>query len=203
MSVALSIAAETAAILSEAVLIRTPRYIAGILPNCPIEERHIDESVGTEHPVEVGSPVTDHIYRRPPIVILRWGWNNSANAGILGASPFAFFGSETYVQEVYAELLALKDSFTVFNISTGKRLYSDMFIRNLTVETDARSEYSLMTVIECQNIIAAMTAGASLPSNQQSQQAYPQQTTSSTARGTQQLKSTPSSVLYDFGQLAK
>lgn len=171
---------------------QTSRFIGpsstAIIPGCVIEERHTDRIVITEHPVESGSVVSDHFYRMPAEVMLRWAWSNSPvlsptlieNALInlsqtLSALPSEIIGdmgNNGYVQQVYQKLLALQLSTQPFAISTGKRVYANMMIESLQVTTDLTSENSLMIMAICKEIIFAQTASAKVPDI--STQAQPQ-----------------------------
>lgn len=57
-------------------------------PQITIEERHHDEIVITDHPVEKGAQISDHFYKLPAEVVIRCAWSNSpsASGGLLGAA---------------------------------------------------------------------------------------------------------------------
>ena len=103
----------------------------------------------TQHPVETGAPVTDHAFMQPPTVEVRCGWSNSSAQ------------SEGYVQSVYANLQTLQQTAQPFNVTTGKRAYTNMLVRSLMVRTAINSEYTLMVVALCQKILITETSGAS------------------------------------------
>jgi hypothetical protein len=130
------------------------RSIGTLLPDVAVEEIHHDESEITQHPVETGSPVSDHVYDQPATVEIRWFWGDSAAQ------------AEGFSQVVYQELLALKASHTVFNVSTGKRQYTNMLMRTLLVKTDPETEFTLAVTAICQNLIFATlqtAAGSNSP----------------------------------------
>jgi hypothetical protein len=130
------------------------RSIGDLYPHVVVEETHNDELAITQHPVEYGTPVTDHAFLQPYTVEIRCGWSDS-NAQTSG-----------YVQAVYAAFLALQASKTPFNISTGKRQYSSMLLRTLLVKTDPDSEYTLMCVATAQHIVITNTTmSATTPAN--------------------------------------
>jgi hypothetical protein len=81
-------------------------------------------------------------------VIIRCGFSNSS---------FAAFGDPNYVQDIYAQFLALQASRQTFDILTGKRAYTSMLISLLQVTTDERSENALMMTAECHEVIIAQT----------------------------------------------
>ena len=126
------------------------RSIGDLYPHVVVEETHNDELAITQHPVEFGTPVTDHAFMQPYSVEIRCGWSNST-AQTAG-----------YVQAVYQALLALQSSRVPFGLSTGKRAYSSMLLRAVTVKTDPDSEYALMCIATAQQIVITntqMTAG--------------------------------------------
>lgn len=124
------------------------RNIGGFIADVTLEEDHTDEVVITEHPVERGAAISDHAYKRPATVVVQVGYSNSSLRAL--ANPF-------YVQLVYNQFLALQASLQPFSITTGKRIYSNMLIRRLSVKTDEKSENALYASIECQEVLIATT----------------------------------------------
>ncbi|SCD25496.1 phage baseplate protein [Brucella inopinata] len=127
------------------LLITPQRSIGTIFPDVTLQEIGRDDMVVTDHPVEMGAPISDHAFKRPAAVELRYAWSNSTA------------GYEGYVQEVYEALLALQNSREPFKISTGKRLYSNMLITSLTQYTDPENEFGLLVACECREVIIAET----------------------------------------------
>lgn len=121
------------------------RVIGNLYPHITTEEDHSDEYAVTQHPVETGTPVTDHIYPLSPTVEIRCAWSDSTAA------------TEGFVQAVYKRLLALQATRQPFNIKTGKREYSLMVMRTIGVRTDPESEYALSVVILAQHITFTST----------------------------------------------
>jgi|GEM_PF-2414026 hypothetical protein len=151
------------------VLIRRIRLINDIImPDCAIQETHRDTLVITEHPVEQGAAITDHAYKRPAEITVNYSWSNS--------SPGNDGFSETYDQDMYYQLLALQSSCEPFTVMTGKRVYNDMLIAELTVTTDTSSEYNLTTTMVIRQIIIVQTEDAPAPSSSPDNQAAPQKT---------------------------
>lgn len=156
------------------LLITPRRSIGTIFPDVTLREVGRDDMVVTDHPVEKGAPVSDHAFKRPATVELQYAWSNSTA------------GYEGYVQEVYEQLLQLHNSRKPFDISTGKRLYSNMLITSLMQNTDQVNEYGLFVQCECREIIFAETQtvqGAS-----QEDQASPEATAGVNNIGTVQAK---------------
>ena len=116
------------------------RSIGALMPHVVTEESHEDRLQITRHPIETGTPVSDHAFPLPPTVEIRCGWSNSSAA------------TEGFVQTVYRQILALQAARQPFSIRTGKRGYDTMLIASAGVKTDADSEYALMVVILAQRI---------------------------------------------------
>jgi hypothetical protein len=128
-----------------ALISSTTRAIGTIIPDIVTEELNRDESVITDHPVDTGTAISDHVFDLPSQVEMRCGFSNSTAQ------------TEGYVQAVYQEFLALRATRQPFNVTTGKRQYSNMLIRSLAVQTDASSEFALNITVGLREIIIAST----------------------------------------------
>ena len=117
------------------------RSIGGIFPDVVVEEFHRDDEIITLQPVEASAPITDHSFMMPYVVEIRGGFSNSSA------------GSEGWVQAAYQELLALQRSRQPFDVSTGKRYYSNMLMRSLSVTTNDAFEFALNFTAICQQVI--------------------------------------------------
>jgi hypothetical protein len=163
------------------VLFQSARQIIGgsgsvIVPDCVVEEIGRDDVQITEHPVEQGASITDHAFKKPREVTLRWSWTNAGR-------------SDTFVQEIYAVLLALQDSLAPFTIYTGKSTYSSMLLASLSQTTNNAQENSLAVVAVCKEIIIVSTQTVSIAP--QSAQAVPGTTSPSINTGNVQPSSKP------------
>ncbi|AZB94394.1 hypothetical protein DKE46_004655 [Acinetobacter pittii] len=130
------------------------RSIMGLFADVVIEENLSDELVITEHPVEKGSPISDHCYKAPPEVTMKIGWSESAGRmnGLIGNT---FIGSDLSLLGIYQGLQALQGQRLV--ISTGKRLYTDMLIKSLKNVTEETSENALMIDIVFKKVFISTT----------------------------------------------
>ncbi|MGX8045268.1 hypothetical protein D3X56_05660 [Acinetobacter baumannii] len=119
------------------------RTIMGLFADVTIEEKHKDELVITDHPTEVGSPMSDHAYKEPPEVTIKVGWSESAGKlnGMVGDS---ILSETTGLVTIYETLQQLQDSKVLLVISTGKRLYTNMLIKSLGCTTDLQTENVLI-----------------------------------------------------------
>ena len=56
---------------------RPPRSIGPIVAQITESERHVDEIEITEHPVQQGAAIADHMFKKPAEVTLKVSWSNS------------------------------------------------------------------------------------------------------------------------------
>lgn len=130
-----------------------------------LEERHDDESIITENPVEIGSVTNDHAYDLPQDLDLVYAWA----AGSPQANQQTSFLNQTYTQ-----LLTLKQAKILLGIVTGKRAYQNMLIKGLSTITDKDTENILQIRISVRQLILVATQTVNVPSS--SQQAIPGKT---------------------------
>ena len=140
-----------------ALLFGTTRSLAGVIPDIVVEERHTDQLMITEHPVEQGAPITDHAFKVPPEVVVRAGWSNSGIAGLVDGGL-----DESRVRRIYEQLLTIQASRQPFMILTGKRIYKNMLFREISVETDKHTEYCLFVEAVCRNVRIVQTASTAV-----------------------------------------
>jgi hypothetical protein len=171
----------------EDVLLRQGRSIAGIIPQVVIEEHHRDEMVITTHPVQSGAAITDHAYKQPAQLSLRYGWSNSGAA-------FTFDLGAPSVGDVYKMLRDLQASRQPFDVVTAKRKYSNMLVRSLDVVTDMTTENAVMVELLLQEVIIVSVQTATL--KDASLMTMPDKTAGTINAGTKQAKPVPESILY-------
>jgi hypothetical protein len=129
-------------------------------------ERHSDQSVITEHPVEQGSVISDHIYALPARLELTYTWSPASN--------FNTSDDPSFLNSLYSTLLTLKANGTLFRVVTGKRTYENMAIEAIAETTDKETENVLTLIIELKEILMAVTSQATISA--MSQQAIPTKT---------------------------
>lgn len=141
-----------------------------LLPDCVIEERGSDRLALTDSPVEQSADITDHAYKLPADIILRYGWSNSSPANALTSGTIFGFGSETYAKDVYQQLLTLQAARQPVGLVTGKRNYDKVMIIGVDQTTDVKSEYGLVVVVTCRQINLVTTQSVKVaPSPSQAQ----------------------------------
>jgi hypothetical protein len=179
-----------------------------------IRERHMDQLEITDHPVEQGANISDHAFKRPAEVTLEIAWSNSptvsnglissavaagvANSNVVKTGA-AIYGAVQAIQSVqsalagvnpdqmkkaYDTLLELQTQRALFDLTTGKRQYTNMVCKTLSVETDERTENALFITMVCHQVILVNTQTVSLP---KSSQKNPSDTASTIDQGTKSL----------------
>lgn len=189
--------------------------ISDLSAQVTLEEVHLDTLEITDHPVERGSAITDHSFKRPEEVIIKCAWSDSPggnSGGLLGAAMgfaaanssavrtgMAVMGAidavgsllsgngDSQAKAIYAQLVELQRSRVPFSIFTGKRDYQDMLFKSLSVTTDKDTENVLMLTAVCRQVIFATVQTVEMPVNKDAQ-AAPEKTTPVSDTGTKQLK---------------
>ena len=168
------------AFLSDLVI---PQLLTGYVP---ILESHRDDLTITDHPVEQGSTISDHAWKMPAMLSLRLGWStsqpSSAVGGInniltsaagffTGASPIpvlqGFFNSasDAFINNIYNTLLTVQANRTLITVATARRLYHNMLLQSVNLETDEKTEHALVITAAMKQIILVQAQVISTPVN--------------------------------------
>lgn len=111
---------------------------------------------------------------------------------IKGIQSIITGNSQDQVRDTYAKLIALQESFLLFDVHTGKRSYKDMLLKSLIVETDKENENILRVTAVLRHVKIATVRIVTIPAPA-SDQADPQATLPSVSKGIKQLTSAASS----------
>ncbi len=131
-----------------------------IFADAVLEERHDDESVITENPVEDGSTTNDHAYDLQQECELTYVWSPSGSHSD---------GQPSYLDNVYKQFLTLKQAKILLHVVTGKRTYDNMLVKHIGEVTDKDTENILMLRISLRELLLTFTQTVSISSaNQQS-----------------------------------
>lgn len=149
---------------------------ASLVFDATVRDSHIASATITEHPVEDGVAISDHI--RPDLdrVTLNVVVSNTPiaspadhNDGVTGqqtsveltgsngetltrALVLAFNGTLTRVRSVYEELLSLMKGGTLVNVLTSLREYEGMAIANVSPVREADSGNALVATVEFKQV---------------------------------------------------
>ncbi len=130
------------------------RIISGIFPDVTTEETHSDSLTITEHPIEQGTPITDHAYKNQAELTMRVGWSNSKDTNERKKGSVVI----NDIADAYAYLLKLQASRVPFDVVTGKRAYKNMLIKSLATSTDRKTSEILDIVVGFKQIIVVKTS---------------------------------------------
>lgn len=158
--------------------IRPKRNMGGFIADAVVLEKHDDEIVITEHPVEQGATIADHAYKLPATLTLEYQWS----AG--GAQ-----GAKQDLASLYQQLLQLQIDRVVFSVVTGKRQYANMLLQSISTESDFKTEFTLPIRVVCREVILARTQLVKLTDS--AVQLLPQNTGPVTGLGTVSLAPAP------------
>lgn len=177
------------------------RKIGLIIPDVVVSEKHQDALEITEHPVEIGAPVSDHAYKRPSEVTMEIGF--SGGGSLLDFADTSALGISlgTSPKEIYQQILDLQASRVPFDVTTGKRQYSNMLIRAIDVTTDRTSENVLMCVLTLREVIISQTQSISVADKADMQDGV--STSSVQNTGTKSVKTANTSLLLTLFDGAK
>ena len=175
------------------------RTIMGLFTDVTVEEKHTDEIEITEHPTEVGAPINDHAFKKPPELKIQVGWSESAGRleGLVGNTAL---GGDLSLVIVYEALQKLQGSFVPLIVMTGKRLYTNMLIKSLSVTTDLTSENALMVEIHFKKINLVKTSQTVVAVENQTN---PAETSGVSDNGTVQPKPVETSMLGNLAGVAE
>lgn len=181
------------------LLLSGNRSIMGLFADVVVEEQHTDELTITDHPVEKGSNISDHAYLMPPELSMQIGWSESAGRlnSLLGDGFIGAALNSVSLVAIYQGLLALQSNKVLLVVSTGKRLYTNMLIKSLSVTTDADTENCLMVNVTFRKVFIAETQETTVLAEQQKE---PEKTAPVQEGGTKQaVPVEKESALYNIG----
>ena len=135
-----------------------------MFPDTVMEERHDDDSVITENPVESGSVVNDHAYDLPQDLEIVAVWDPVKQAN----------GQPGFLETQYQQVLNLKQAKILLNVVTGKRSYQNLLLKGVSEITDKDSENVLMLRLTFKQLLLTFTQTVTITSA--AQQTLPQKT---------------------------
>ena len=129
------------------------RAIGLYSPTVVTAETIEDSDQVTQHPVESGADITDHVLPQNTHYSIECAWAEDIINGIS-------------IREIYQQLLDLRASGKPFTIQAGKKVLNNMLFTKITNTTDVDSEYVLKLSMEFQQVrlvtlqTVALSAGA-------------------------------------------
>lgn len=121
--------------------------IGSIVVDATVRERHEYSAAVTDHPIEEGGFITDHIYENPRIVTVE---------GEITDSPVMFFsvlgGLSNRRVEAYDQLVKLYQQKDIVTLVTGLKIYTDMVIQNLVFPREQNTGKRLQFTAEFKEV---------------------------------------------------
>lgn len=108
----------------------------------------------TEHPVQSGANITDHVVIRPVSITMEIGMSDVMASMLQGQ----WSGAYTKSISAYRKLVSLMESKTPFTILTRLNRYQNMLIRSISVEDTPDTLYGLRATVSMQQILVAQVA---------------------------------------------
>lgn len=138
-----------------------------------VREQHSSELEVTDHPVEVGSDITDHVRLRPrtldmqivmsnfPIVVLA----SERARGIRGGSP------REKAEDAHDEMLRWQEEGLLLTVDTTLKTYDNRVLKRLDAPRDASTGQILSASLQWRQIITAETQIGQIPEPEEPQDA--------------------------------
>lgn len=131
-----------------------------------ISETHIGNAATTDHPVEDGADMTDHIQRTPEELQI---------TGIVSDTPVLFLASiraepavtggdsRNRAKDAYTFIKEIKDGGKLVSVATSLRDYANMAIVGLSVIRDKDTSKVVEMAISLREVLIAITEQAAAP----------------------------------------
>ena len=129
-------------------LFGTKRKLGSIEVNVIISENTNDTLTITRQPVQQGASITDHAYKEPTVLTMSMLFKDN------------FF---TSLSKLYKQLQDLQSSRVPFTITTKKRIYRNMLISTLALQTDKLTENVLAINASFQEVIIVSVSTTNVP----------------------------------------
>jgi hypothetical protein len=147
---------------------RTRAKVGVVQFDCSVSEQHTDEAEISEHPIEDGGVISDHIVDLPSGLVLNglvtntpivWLASLNAKSPIEGDSS----NPKDRVQTAYDELRRVKREGERVTVVTSLRVYPNMAIKNISVVRNTQTGNILDSTITLRQLDIVKTLSADLP----------------------------------------
>lgn len=220
-----SITPDAASVVSMATatafMTRQPAAIDAVVLDCSINETHALENEVTDHPVENGADITDHVRPKPDVITIeglvsntpmthaqRTRMINQLGITLSSASDADYLiGVPGYAEAAFAALRALRDNGTLFTVQTSLYTYNNMVMVSLTVPRNKDIGDALRFTCQCKSIrlVSNQLVPATIQANPAKKIATGKQATGAASAANQDnsilydLKTSVSGVMKKFG----
>lgn len=148
-----------------------PRYIDDIVFDAVLEETHVTELEITDHPIESGASVNDHVFLHPKTVSIKaYVSNHELNhrsSGVAtgnihdnslgnvqsGSVGVPYGAMQAKIQAVYDALLLMQELGLTITVQTGLMLYENMAVRRLNLKQDVNYQHGIIFDCDLKQLI--------------------------------------------------
>lgn len=129
------------------------RFIGGVPVDIITSETYDLSNTVTEHPIERGGVITDHVYKNPVVITM---------TGVISKSPISIFdaisnGITDRHIEGYQQLERLHNNQQPFTLVTGLKVYQNMVLQALNAGIDVQEGEAVMFTATLKQIEIANT----------------------------------------------
>jgi hypothetical protein len=142
------------------VSITTVGAVAGVTIDATISEEHSSEADVTEHPVEQGSAITDHIRAKPRRLTLN---------GVISDTPLTALnfdpGTTDRPVQAWQELKRIQEQAELVDVVTSLESYYNMALESLSCTRDAQKGQALHFTASLREVIKADAQTVAAPTS--------------------------------------
>lgn len=197
---------------------KRPASVGSIVLDASIREVHSSSATITDHPVEDGANIADHVNRRPDVIAIEGVVSNTTlifPSGIVGIAPIQslerVMGSKgeqrkvinDLAQTAYTQFLELMKGTSLVKIVTTLRTYENMLLEDFTVTRDARHSNAIFFTVRAREVRLVSTKLEALPEAGalagQTKKSLGKKTTSPASSGVQTQSATSLSKITGAG----
>jgi hypothetical protein len=159
--------------------------IGAITLDAAITDTHEFSAEVTNHPLETGSSITDHVFLNPDRLTIEGEVTNSPVQIFGGILSGGFSGLSDRRVEAFEELIALNKARAPITVVTGLAVYKNMVLNNLKVPRDTNTGQRLLFTAEFQRVTFVETKNVEISQDKTSK---PDQAASKQDAGSQTTK---------------
>ena len=121
---------------------------------------HVQEAVGTRHPVQVGPAVVDHIYLNPARVVLDVAISDSMQSYLSGQ----YSGDASRSVNAYQTFKSIQAARVPISLATRLDSYENMWLADVRGTEDSTTSRSFRGTLHFEQIISAQVSSATVSS---------------------------------------
>jgi hypothetical protein len=112
---------------------------------------HAQEAVGTKHPVQIGSPLIDHVYLQPQRVVLQVKLSDAMQSFVQG--QYSSVPSKSV--SAYQTFLQIQAARVPITLATRLKTYQNMWLALVAAHDDVRTAHGFNGTLHFEQIISA------------------------------------------------